>query len=258
MSDAALLVAAASLAALGNLAGGLAVVARRRWSPRALERFLAFSAGFLLSAAILEVLPESLGERPGNALYAVGGFLALHLVERLMTHRHVHHHGDVGGGCCPEDASPARTWGYLALLGMAVHTFFDGVSIAAGFTRNLETALLVCAAVLLHKLPDGLVAASLVLAAGAGRAQAMAAAGALGLATLAGSAVTWAAAASGGGPADTGAILAFSAGLFIYVAASDLVPEVNRSRDLFLSGFLVLGILGFLVAAEFLGSFLGN
>lgn len=255
MSEAVLLAAAAGLAAAGNLVGGLAVVARRGWSARALERFLAFSAGFLLSAAVIEILPESLGERPGNAVWAVAGFLMLHLVERLMTHRHVHHHGEVGAGCCPDRGNPVRIWGYLALFGMAVHTFFDGVSIAAGFTRDLRTALLVCAAVLLHKLPDGLVAASLVLAAGGGRARALTAAGVLGLATLAGSAVTWMV-ATAGGAADASAILAFSAGLFVYVAASDLVPEVNRSRDLLLSGFLVLGIVVFLAAAAFLDAFI--
>lgn len=248
----------AMMAALGNVAGGALLVARRRWSPAALDRFLAFSAGFLLSAALLEMWPESLQAHPGNAVYGVAGFLTLHLVERLLMHRHVHHHGQVGGGCCPEEVGPRRPWGYIALLGMAVHTFFDGVSITAGLAAGLQTALLVFAAVLLHKLPDGLVAASLMLAAGEGRARAMLAAAALGTATLAGSLVAWtlSSGASGDG-IGSGAVLAFSAGLFTYVAASDLIPEVNRSHDRTLSVYLGAGVLLFFSVSRFLGSFLG-
>ncbi|MBI4638991.1 MAG: ZIP family metal transporter, partial [Candidatus Rokubacteria bacterium] len=113
--------------------------------------------------------------------------------------------------------------GYLALLGLGVHTLFDGVAIAAGFMIGPELGALLFIAVLLHKLPEGFTIASIMLAGGHSRAWALAAAGALGVFTLLGALFTGVFAEG-----HVGYALALSAGVTIYVAASDLIPEVNR------------------------------
>lgn len=235
-------------AGLANLAGAVFVLARRRWHIASLDRFLAFSAGFLMAVALLELVPESLAAGEGNVSFILLGFIALYLVERFFLHRHVHHGGDADDHCCPPPADQGKTFGLTALIGMSLHTFFDGVSITAGFAVDVPTALLIFLAVLLHKIPDGLVIASLMLAAGEGRGRAYLAAVLLALSTVAGSIAAWffmGDAVAGRAPVEAvaAAMLAFSAGIFLYVAASDLIPEVKRSRDRLLPAYLVLGIL---------------
>ncbi len=230
-------------AGLANVAGGLLVVGRRGM-PASLDRLLAFGAGFLLAVALLEMIPEALEAAPDNVAYVLGGFVTLYLTERFFLNRHLHHHGEGRDPCCPLPA--ARPGLALATLtGMSLHTFFDGVSVSAGFAADLATAVAVFAAVLLHKVPDGLVIASVTLAAGGGRHLALLAAAWLGVATVVGAVLTssYLSGASGMDRAVAPALLAFSAGIFIYVAASDLIPEVNRSRDRRLPLFLLLGIL---------------
>jgi ZIP family zinc transporter/zinc and cadmium transporter len=105
------------------------------------------------------------------------------------------------------------------LVGLLLHTFFDGVAIASGFDVSAALGFLVFMAILLHKLPEGLAISSLFLAAGAGRRAALGAAAALGVATVVGVLMTqyivWLRSLG----------LALSAGVTLYVAASNLVPE---------------------------------
>src|SRR5207245_7352055 len=112
-----------------------------------------------------------------------------------------------------------RLAGTSALVGLLLHTFFDGVAIASAFLVRPALGVMVFIAILLHKLPEGVTISSLYLAVGRTGGQAVAAAGLLGIATLAGVLVT-----------DQASFLvhhglALSAGVTIYVAASNLVPE---------------------------------
>src|SRR5581483_11480556 len=115
--------------------------------------------------------------------------------------------------------------GYFGLAGLTLHTFFDGVAIASGFLVSRPLGVILFAAVVLHKLPEGFAVGSLMLAAGGSRRAALTASGLLGLATLVG-AVCMTTFTEAVGPA-----MAVSAGVTIYVAASDLIPEVNRERS---------------------------
>src|SRR6267378_7633389 len=115
------------VAAAGNLLGGYFVV-RKDWPRQYLQYFLALGAGYMLAVAFLEIIPESVALTGKSALlYVLAGYFLVHLFEHtLAPHFHFgeethteefsHHH--------------ART---TVLIGMAIHTFFDGVAIAAGF-----------------------------------------------------------------------------------------------------------------------------
>src|SRR5207237_450201 len=106
-----------------------------------------------------------------------------------------------------------------ALVGLLMHTFVDGVAVASGLEVSAGVGALVFVAVLLHKFPEGLAISSLFLAAGAGRRKAILAATALGISTIAGLALTSELQLL----RDYG--LAVSAGVTLYVGASNLVPE---------------------------------
>lgn len=200
-------------AAAANVVGALAVTSGRRWSVRALDRILAFAAGFLLSVAFVDLIPEAI-DRGGRdaAIIALVSYLLVHLSQHTLG-RHFHF-GE-------ETHAVTRMVSRSALIGLLLHTFVDGVAVASGLLVSGPVGALVFLGVLLHKFPEGLAISSLFLAAGASRATALMAAAALGVATILGVVLTDAFA----GLQSSG--LAISAGVTIYVGASNLVPEIQ-------------------------------
>ncbi len=224
-------------AALGNMAGAFAVVRSLRRELRVIDACIAFGAGFMLAVAVLGVLPEVLRDGEGGALYVLGGYFAVHLAQHVFT-PHFHFGEET------HRVSPSA--GISALLGLTLHTFFDGVAIASGFLVSGELGILLFLAVLLHKLPEGVTIASVVVAGGRSPRQALGAALVLGLATILGVVLTEVVAplASHG--------LAISAGVTIYVAASNLVPEFQAKRGWLTALAFFGGAVGFFLTERLL------
>lgn len=204
------------LSAGGVLLGALAVVGRRRASLQVIDHGLAFGAGFMIAVVVASVLPEVFRGGSATAPYLVlAGFLAVHLAQHVMTPHF--HFGE-------ETHAVPRAAGLSALVGLSLHTFFDGVAIASGFLVSPRLGAMLALAVLLHKVPEGVAISSLMLAAGQPRRRALAAAAVLGGATIAGVLVT-------GLLADLALHgLAVSAGMTLYVAASNLIPEFQAKH----------------------------
>jgi zinc and cadmium transporter len=216
-------------AALGNVIGAVAVVRHLRRGLRFIDACLAFGAGFMMAVTMLGVLPEVLRESSDAALYVLAGYLAVHLAQHVFTPHF--HFGE-------ETHRVSAAAGNSALLGLMLHTFFDGVAIASGFLISDQLGVLLFLAVLLHKLPEGVTIASVMVAGGGSRGHAVGAAAVLGGATLLGVLLTehiQPLALHG---------LALSAGVTLYVAASNLVPEFQAKR-------------GWLSALAFLGGAMG-
>ncbi len=218
-------------AALGNVAGALAVTRRAEASLRVIEHFLAFGAGFMLAVAFVEVLPAAftMSGAWAPALVLVG-YLLVHISQHTLT---PHFHFGEETHTVQAGAGPS------ALVGLLTHTFFDGVAIASAFLVDQRLGLFVFLAILLHKLPEGVTISSLMLASGRPRKDAVRAAAVLGVATLLGVLLT-----------DYVPLLfrhglALSAGVTIYVGASNLVPEIQGKRDLRLAGSFFLGAVVF-------------
>jgi len=206
----------ATLSALANVAGALAVAGRARRGMQLLDALIAVAAGFMISVALTQLIPEALSRGGTSApVVMLVGYLAVHFTQHTLTSHF--HFGE-------ETHSVTTAISVSALAGLLMHTFVDGVAIAAGFTVGRELGLLVFIAVVLHKLPEGLAIASLFLAAGQPPRVAVAAAGALGLTTLLGVLATDFVRPL----ADHG--LPLAAGVTLYVAASNLVPEFQAKR----------------------------
>ena len=206
----------ALIAALGNVVGALAVTRRASRELALIEHFVAFGAGFMLAVAIVEVLPEAFA-RSGSVApgLVLAGYLAVHLSQHTLTPHF--HFGE-------ETHVVNRLAGPSALVGLLLHTFFDGVAIASAFLVRPALGMMVFIAILLHKLPEGVTISSLMIAVGRSGAQAVGAAALLGVATLVGVLLT----DQLGFLVQHG--LALSAGVTIYVAASNLVPEFQGKR----------------------------
>jgi ZIP family zinc transporter/zinc and cadmium transporter len=226
-------------AAAANLLGAVLVTWRSRWSARALDAILAFAAGFMIAVALIDLFPEALARGGASAaVVALGGYLAVHVTQHVIgTHFHF---GE-------ETHAVSEAVSVAALVGLLLHTFVDGVAVASGLDVGGAVGALVFIAVILHKVPEGLAISSLFLAAGQGRRRALLAAGALGVATIAGVALT-----SQLAPLrDHG--LALAAGVTLYVGMSNLVPEFRARGGWGLSVALLAGTGVYFVARVLAG-----
>jgi zinc transporter ZupT len=226
-------------AAAGNLVGALAVVRHLRRGLRFIDACLAFGAGFMLAVTVLGVFPEVVRTSPGAALYVLVGYFAVHLAQHVFTAHF--HFGE-------ETHSVSTAAGTSALLGLTLHTFFDGVAIASGFLVSDRLGILLFLAVLLHKLPEGVTIASVMVAGGQSRSRAIAGAAILGAATILGVLLT----EQVGSLAQHG--LALSAGVTLYVAASNLVPEFQAKRGGLIALAFFGGAAGYFLTERFLAS----
>jgi zinc and cadmium transporter len=223
------------VAAAGNVLGGYFVV-RREWPRKYLQYFLALGAGYMLSVAFVEVIPESVQLAGENALlYVLIGYFLIHLFEHTVA---PHFHFGEETHTEEMHAHHARS---TVLLGMAIHTFFDGVAIAAGFLVSTWLGVVIFVAVFLHKLPEGFTIASVVLASGQGKRNAVRAAGLLGAATLAGVLLTSQL------QGQLKYALPLAGGVTVYVAATDLLPEVNREPGWRTALLVFVGVASLLI-----------
>lgn len=213
-------------AAAGNVLGGLFIV-QHNWSRRYLSYFLALGAGFMLAASLVDMVPESIRLGGDSALFFVlAGYFLVHFFEHTIGSHF--HFGEETHGAEMHLHRASRS----ALVGLAIHTFFDGVAIASGFLISAGLGTIVFLAILLHKIPEGFAISSLMLAGGGSRRSAFLGAVTLGASTVAGVLLM------GVLHRAVAYTLPISAGVTLYVAASDLMPEVNREPGL-LSGILV-------------------
>jgi zinc transporter ZupT len=228
-------------AASGNLVGAFAVVRAERRSLAAIQMSLAFGAGFMLALVLVGVLPEVFAgaNRAAAGMLVLAGYVLVHIAQHVIT-PHFHFGEET-------HAVPASA-GYSALVGLTLHAFFDGVAIASGFLVSWPLGVLFFLAILLHKLPEGVTVASVMLASGRDRRQALLAGLVLGLATIAGALLTEAVAAL----ARYG--LALAAGVTLYVAASNLVPEVQASRGIRITAAFLGGAAALLLLRASTGS----
>jgi zinc transporter ZupT len=233
-------VALGVLAALADVAGGLVLV-RARGVERYLRYFVALGAGFLMAVALLEMTPESLRLSPvmGPVLIMVG-YCIVHLLEHTIN-SHFHY----GEETHHDEFVSART-GYSVLGGLSVHALFDGVAIGSGFVVSNGLGWLIFLAIFLHKAPEGFTVASVMLASGRSRATAFYAAVTLAVATIFGVLVIELA------PQWMPYGLPISAGVALYVGASDLVPEVNREPGIRMALVFFLGVAAFLFLRQVL------
>lgn len=216
-------------AAAANIFGG-AIIVQRHWERRYLRYFVALGAGFMLATAIIEMVPESFELRGRSAaLLVLAGYLMIHFFEHTVT-PHFH----FGEETHREEFIHSHH-GYSVLLGLVIHTFFDGIAIASGFLVSSLLGWLIFLAVFLHKIPEGFTVSSVMLASGRSRGIAWGSSVILGGSTLAG-VLTMALFRH-----HVGAGLPLSAGVTIYVAASDLVPEVNKEPAMKMALFVFVG-----------------
>lgn len=220
-------------AASANIVGGLILFPSRKGKnhKNLLKYLLALGAGFMLAVTFFEILPKSVliwqKTNPQDAenlavpmILLLAGYLLTQFFEHTLA-PHFH----LGEEVHAEHLISTRS-AYTAIGGLLIHTFFDGVSIAAAAQIDLKIGFLVFVAVFLHKFPEGFTIASMILAAGKGFREVLIATSLIGLTTVAGLLLFYFVGSQIG--FSVAYALPLASGITLYVAASDLIPEVNH------------------------------
>jgi zinc transporter, ZIP family len=205
----------ASLTVVSTFLGGMVALRMRR----ELTTVIALTGGVVIGVALFDVLPEAIDtvKNSGRVTELVGaGFLLFFFAERLL----VLHHRDE-----PEQARAHAQVGALGAAGLSLHSFIDGLGIGLAFGVNTTTGLLVFVAVLSHDFADGMNTVSFILSQSGDRRKALRWLAIDAVAPLLGAIVG---ASVNVSEYALGHLLALYAGFFLFMGATDLLPEAHQ------------------------------
>lgn len=237
MSD---IVAVFLLALLGSiiaLVGGVVFLFSQRWSKQLEKHSVPFAAGVLLTISLLGLLPEAL-EFAGEAVFTIvlfsflGAYLFEHIICRIHHHDHHQHHGTKYESSVP-----------LVIVGDTIHNFIDGVAIAAAYFVNPGLGLITAISTFLHEVPHEIGDFGILLKAGWKRNSILIVNAVSASATILGAFLVLFFSQNA---ILIGVLLAISAGLFLYLGASDFLPHIEEDAKSPLKAVLPL-IIGVII-----------
>lgn len=226
----------ATLGSVAGLLGGVVFLIKKDWARVLSVHSIPFAAGVLLSLALLDLLPEALEVQEGQVVFPVvlGAIVAGFFLEKffVLFHHHQEYPHSMVSSAVP-----------LVIFGDTIHNFLDGVAIATAYVTQPLLGLVVAFAAFLHETPHEMADFGILLSAGWERKRVFWANFASALATFPGAFLALSLAQTEG---TTGLLLAISAGLFLYVGASDLLPQVGegvKDEPWHQAALLVAGVL---------------
>ncbi len=214
-------IVAVIIVSLLSLLGAAFLVLKRTWLTRIMSPLLAFSSGVLLGSTFFDLIPESMELVPDQAMvFIIAGIVSFFSLEKLLQWHH-HVEGDHAG--------ESKAVGYLSLIGDGIHNFVDGTIIAAAFLVSPSLGISATIAVIAHEIPHELADFTILLHSGFSNAKALffnflsattAIVGAILVLTISSVTETF-----------VPHLVPFAAGNFLYIAMSDLIPELHRRRS---------------------------
>jgi len=227
------------------LIGGIFLLWRQKLAKKIAIYLISFAAGALLGAAFLHMLPEAVSKAGGKILiYALIGLLVMFLVEKFLLWYHCHNR-----------KCPVHGFAYTILIGDGVHNFVDGIIIGASFLISIPLGIITALAVAIHEIPQEIGDFGVLIHAGWKRKKVL-------LYNLLMASATPIAAilvyfSSSFFDKALVPLIAFAAGNFIYIAGSDLIPEIHKhyspGKAILQSIFLGFGILFIWLIQRILG-----
>jgi ZIP family zinc transporter/zinc and cadmium transporter len=223
-----------------NIIGGGMAVFRRDLSRSTMANFLGLGGGFILAAALLELVPEVIELGTEFTVYILLGFLLIFVSEHLLEHYLEERKGRTLAPHEHEEVLLHPGVGMATILGLSIHDFFDGIAIGVGFLTSPALGVLMFLAVVMHEVTAGFAIAATSRASGLGRGIAFASAVAIGLITVVGTVFVFIIGELS--PALTGVFLGLATGTFIHVGASDLLPAAGRGPSRVAVLFVLAGM----------------
>lgn len=225
MSSWLVLFIAVTAGSIISLLGGLFLIYAKRGQRMLLRLAVPFAAGALLAAAFLDLLPEALdhGKIEDVMKFTLGGLVVFFVLERTLSWFH-HHHEET-----EHEHSIGRRNVSLIVIGDTVHNFIDGLAIGAAFLANPSIGVITTLAIAAHEIPKEIGDFGLMLTKGMPKGKVLLVNLASAIATVIGAVLVY-------GFGDNvhiplGALLAVTAGFFIYIATSDIIPTIHAEPE---------------------------
>lgn len=205
-----------------SLIGIVTLLIKEQMLRRMLFYLIAFSAGALIGSAFLHILPEVLEYKDSLFVFSflIAGIVLFFVMERYFYWRHCHENGHCD----------VHSFTYLNLVGDGFHNLLDGLIIAASYNVSFQVGVATTLAVILHEVPQELGDFGVLLYGGFSKGRALFFNFLSALMAVAGALIGYFAAGASG--QFSAMILPVTAGGFIYIATSDLIPEIHKERDL--------------------------
>ena len=231
------------IGSVAGLIGGVFFLLNKKFA-RILSKYaVPFAAGVLLGVSLLHLIPESVEELgPNGYLVTLIAFICSFLLEEYLVH--LHHHEE------REHTMEHHASAPLVIIGDSIHNFIDGVTIAAAYLTNPSFGVVVTLATFLHETPHEIGDFGVLMARGWGRIKTFRANFFSALATFPGALFVYFFAQDS--HKLIGILLGVSAGIFLYLGASDFVPEIGEEKKgilawkkflLFVMGSLIMYIM---------------
>ena len=248
-----LLIIATTVGSLISLVGGIYLL-YGKWAVTKLQRIaVPFAAGALLAATFLDVLPEALeaGEINPVLVAALCGFLFFFVLERGLSW--FHHHHTAGES---HDHTQRNVW--LIVIGDTLHNFLDGLAIGAAFLVSPATGIVTTIAIAAHEIPQELGDFGLMMAKGMRNSRVLLVNIVSALVTVVGASLVFGLGSEL--PIPEWMLLAITAGFFLYIAASDIIPTIHAERHRRVANIqtlvLIVGVVFVGVTSQFAHSFM--
>lgn len=209
------------LVALISLIGIFTIVLKQKLLDKILFCLIGFSAGAMIGSAFLHILPEVLEKTKAEVTFSwvILGIILFFLLERYFHWRH-----------CHEGVCNVHTFTYLNLIGDGLHNFLDGMVIATSFVVSLKLGIVTTLAVILHEIPQELGDFGVLIYGGFSRQKALFYNFISALAAILGAIMGYFISDTAIGFSNS--ILPLTAGGFIYIASSDLIPQLHKESNL--------------------------
>jgi len=233
------------IVSLISLIGAITLCIKEKLLEDILFGLVGFSAGALIGGALLHLLPEALEKEKGISVfyYLISGIVAFFLLERYFHWRH-----------CHEGTCDIHAFTYLNLVGDGLHNFIDGLVIATSFTISIKLGLVTTLAIILHEIPQELGDFGVLVYGGFSKQKALFFNFICALLAVAGAVVGYLILNVTTG--FSAFLIPFTAGGFLYIATSDLIPEIHKERAPWRSALafftFLLGIILMAIARGFL------
>jgi zinc and cadmium transporter len=245
-----LIILATVVTSLVSLVGIFSLWCKKNLLKKIIINLVALSAGALLSGAFFHLIPESLESLTSTAVftYVIIGFVLFFLMERFLYWHHCHK-----GKC---DVHPMS---YLILIGDGIHNLVDGVIIGMSFIVSIPFGVITTLLIIAHEVPQELGDFGVLVYSGFGKGKALFTNFTAQLTSILGGVIGYFLSTLIEGAIPF--VLPFAAGGFIYISASDLVPQLHKEAELKKSlssfAYFILGIL-IMLAIKFAAYYFGN
>jgi ZIP family zinc transporter/zinc and cadmium transporter len=218
--------------------GAITILIFHKWSKKNSFLIINFAAGVMLALAFIHLIPEGLVLNSGTMIYVLLGFLVMFFLQFVVLFHPCH------------DEECSKHTGVTSIAGLSLHSIIDGLIIAVGFEVNNSIGILTTIAILLHKLPDGITISGILLHSSASKKKifnlSLLTACFTPIGTISGIFLF-----KGMSTSVLGALLGLTAGSFIFLSASDLIPETHKCKNRFAPFMLFVGAI-VIIAIEYI------